>query len=61
MAIMSGDYLTSIDAKCKQCKGKCFDSDESTRQANVREHLGLPLPNACVGSVHFGHRCPFKS
>lgn len=60
MAIMSGDYLNKTELKCQECKGSCFDADSSTRQANVRSKLGLPIPNACVGSVTREHKCPFN-
>ena len=58
MAIMNGDYLNKTSLKCEECKGSCFDADSSTRQANVRKKLGLPIPNACVDSEIDGCKCP---
>ncbi len=60
MAIITKS-LVSVDVKCHQCKGTCFDKDQSKRQANARKFFaGKPIPNACVDSEIDGCKCPFQ-
>lgn len=45
------ESLASINPKCKECKGRCYDSNQSVRQANVRKFFGSPtIPDDCVDS-----------
>lgn len=51
--------LKNVDVKCHQCKGKCFDKDQSKRQENARKMFNGPIPNACVDSEIDGCKCPY--
>lgn len=54
-----GKSLKTIELKCEQCKGECWDKDQSKRQALVLAKFGK-LPNACVDSEIDGPKCPFQ-
>lgn len=49
-----------INAKCKECSGKCYDaSSNSKTQENARKMFGI-TPNECVPDENGTSRCPFK-
>lgn len=51
----------SIEQDCKKCGGRCWDSNQSVRQANAREFFeGGPIPNSCVDSEIDGPKCPYR-
>lgn len=52
--------LKTVDVKCTQCNGTCFDTDQAKRQANAHAMFGdQPIPNACVDSEIDGCKCPY--
>lgn len=57
----NGNYLRTVDLKCQQCAGKCWDKDQSKRQAKARAMFGGVIPNSCVDAEIGGTRCPFHS
>lgn len=61
MPVITGfTHLVDIELTCKQCQGKCWNEDQSKRQAAVRSKFGKPLPNKCVDDENGTHRCPFR-
>lgn len=51
----------TIEKGCKECNGRCWDSNQSIRQANARKFFnGESIPNACVDSELDGPKCPYK-
>lgn len=52
--------LKTIEQKCQQCKGQCWDPDQSKRQANARAFFNGAIPNACVDSEIDGPKCPYQ-
>lgn len=56
-----GKSLKTIELKCEQCKGQCWDSNQSQRQAKARKFFkGASIPNSCVDSEIDGPKCPFQ-
>lgn len=57
---MANSKKTSFNKTCEQCKGSCWNSDQSKRQAKVRATFGTPLPNKCVDGELDGPKCPYR-
>lgn len=61
MPIITGfEHLNTVELTCKKCKGKCWNSNQSKRQAAVIATFGGPLPNKCVSSQLDGAKCPYR-
>lgn len=50
---------TSVSTACSQCRGKCYDKNQSIRHANFREAFPeIALPDKCVDSCIGKTMCP---